>query len=182
MPQILGFRLFTFSRHPLTFSHFSSTSSHCSHSSLRSGGACLTVVSLRSWALVSSFSFSLVRRVNNNRGASCFIGVSSHSGGGFLTPLCHPICNLKPYLQEKTTAIQRFGVGGSSPRVYSFDPHFYGVGPGFWQLGLLGTILLPIFMGLAGYFAMKIANRGDISVLLDKPMETDPVESPGHLP
>ncbi|PQM35794.1 hypothetical protein Pyn_13720 [Prunus yedoensis var. nudiflora] len=85
-----------------------------------------------------------------------------------------------PY--EKTTAVQRFGVGGSSPRVYSFGPLFHSVGLGFWQLGLLGTIILPIFMGLAGYSAMETANSGNVGVLPNKPMETGRVESPGRLP
>ncbi|VVA37747.1 Hypothetical predicted protein [Prunus dulcis] len=52
------------------------------------------------------------------------------------------------YLQEKIAVVQRFGLGGFSPRVCSFDSPFHGVGPSFWQLGLLGTILLPIFTGL----------------------------------
>ncbi|PQP92636.1 hypothetical protein Pyn_36578 [Prunus yedoensis var. nudiflora] len=96
--------------------------------------------------------------------------------------LRRPIYDLKPYLQEKTIVVQRFGVGGSLPRVYSFDPLFWGAGPGFWQLGLLGTILLPIFTCLAGYSAMGTANLSDVGVLLDKPMETSPVESPRSLP
>ncbi|CAL8992784.1 unnamed protein product [Prunus brigantina] len=64
---------------------------------------------------------------------------------------------------------------------YSFDPPFHGVGPGFWQLWLLGTILSPIFTGLAGYSAMGTANPNDVFVPLDKPMETGPMESPGRL-
>ncbi|KAI5339598.1 hypothetical protein L3X38_018870 [Prunus dulcis] len=67
-------------------------------------------------------------------------------------------------------------------RVYNFDPSFHGVGPGFWQLGLLGTIFLPIFTSLAGYSAMGTVNPGDVGVLLDKPMETGPVESTRRVP
>ncbi|CAL2265941.1 unnamed protein product [Prunus armeniaca] len=78
--------------------------------------------------------------------------------------------------------IQRFGVGGFSPRVYSFDPPFQGAGPGFWPLGLFGTILLPIFTGLAGYSTMGTTNLGDVDVFFYKPMETSLVESPGRLP
>lgn len=66
-------------------------------------------------------------------------------------------------------------MGDSSPRIYSFGPLFHSVGPGFWQLGLLGTILLPIFTCLAGYSAMGTANLGDVGVPPDKPMETGPV-------
>ncbi|PQM33079.1 hypothetical protein Pyn_40078 [Prunus yedoensis var. nudiflora] len=73
-------------------------------------------------------------------------------------------------------------MGGSLPRVNSFSPHFHGVGPGFWQLELLGTILLPIFMGLAGYSATGAENSGDVGVPHDKPMEIGRVESPGCLP
>ncbi|PQQ11572.1 hypothetical protein Pyn_33657 [Prunus yedoensis var. nudiflora] len=40
--------------------HFSSTSSRCLHSSLRLWGTGLIVVSLKSWVLISSFSFSSV--------------------------------------------------------------------------------------------------------------------------
>ncbi|PQM35233.1 hypothetical protein Pyn_00295 [Prunus yedoensis var. nudiflora] len=100
----------------------------------------------------------------------------------FLIPLHRPICDLKPYLQEKKAAVQRFGVGGSSPRIYSFDPYFHGIGPCFWQLGLLGTILLPIFTGLGGYSMMGTVNPDDVGVLPDKLMETGPVESPRRLP
>lgn len=44
---------------------------------------------------------------------------------------------------------------------------------------LLGTILLQV---LAGYSAMGTANPGVVGILLDKPIETGPVESLGRLP
>ncbi|CAL2229341.1 unnamed protein product [Prunus armeniaca] len=100
----------------------------------------------------------------------------------FLTLPPLPDLDLKPYLHEKTAVVQRFGVGGSSPRVYNFDPPFHGVGPGFWQLWLLGTILSPIFTCLASYSVMGIAKPSDVFVFLDKPMETGPMESPRRLP
>ncbi|CAL2264809.1 unnamed protein product [Prunus armeniaca] len=56
------------------------------------------------------------------------------------------------------------------------------LGPSFRQLRLLGIIILPIFSGLVGYSAMRSTNSGDVGVLLDKPMETGLVKSPGHLP
>ncbi|PQP95049.1 hypothetical protein Pyn_32491 [Prunus yedoensis var. nudiflora] len=97
-------------------------------------------------------------------------------------PLRRPICNLKPYLQEKMVIVQRFGAGRSSPRVYNFYSPFHSVGLGFWPLGLLGTILLSILTGLAGYSAMGTSNLGDVGILLDKSMEIALVESSGRLP
>ncbi|PQP98948.1 hypothetical protein Pyn_12540 [Prunus yedoensis var. nudiflora] len=57
------------------------------------------------------------------------------------------------YLQEKKAVVRRFGFGGSSPRVYSFDSSFHGVGPGF-----------------VGYSATGTTNLGDVGVPPDKPM------------
>ncbi|CAL2277737.1 unnamed protein product [Prunus armeniaca] len=42
--------------------------------------------------------------------------------------------------------------------------------------------LLSRDLGLVGYSVIGTVNLSDVVFLLDKPMETDPVESPGRLP
>ncbi|CAL8161492.1 unnamed protein product [Prunus armeniaca] len=65
------------------------------------------------------------------------------------------------------TDVQRFGMGGSSPKVYSFGPPFHSVGQVFGNF-----ILLSIFISLVGYSATRIENSGDVGVPLNKPMKT----------
>ncbi|KAI5311419.1 hypothetical protein L3X38_000379 [Prunus dulcis] len=84
-------------------------------------------------------------------------------------------------VQATWSAVKRFDVGASSPRIYSFGHPFHGVGPNFWELGLLGTILLPIFTRLVGYSTMGTVNSDNVGVPPNKPTETGRVESSGRL-
>ncbi|CAL9013058.1 unnamed protein product, partial [Prunus brigantina] len=101
-------------------------------------------------------------QVNNDHDASCFVGVSGHCGGGF----------------PHASSIIRSVI--SSLTFKRRQPLCRDLAWVALHLGLIALILF--FMVLPGYSAMGTYNPGDVGVLLDKPIETDPVESAGRVP